>query len=238
MRKQIIKKLYTLYTVKGEFNDIINDHADNLVSYSAGSAECIVYHDTMLDWIDSIVSNKFQNGFGIKVLSLDEKESIEVFNNNLRINTITCNKKPINIIIKNVADMIDFYFNDDSFYYEIKRDAISIHTELTGHQNYGSPYESYNNCKNCDGARCDLCNKIYIVEDFNLDKTYYKGDDELEAKCVRDELKENYSDTILDILEHYKVDMDWFENEINGANDFNALLKILREYKIPHVIVD
>lgn len=40
---------------------------------------------------------------------------------------------------------------------------------LTGHMHYMSPYETYDSCGNCDGARCDRCKTIYEVQDFDFD---------------------------------------------------------------------
>ena len=42
-----------------------------------------------------------------------------------------------------------------------------VRTELTGHMYYGSPYETCDDCGNCDGARCDYCDIVWIVEDTN-----------------------------------------------------------------------
>lgn len=58
------------------------------------------------------------------------------------------------------------------------------HIELTGHQYYGTSmmaYESVDNCGTCDGARCDTCKTYYVVEDFEQDKTIYKGKDKEKA---------------------------------------------------------
>ena len=37
---------------------------------------------------------------------------------------------------------------------------------LTGHMYYMSPYETFDSCGNCDGAKCEYCKTMYMVEDF------------------------------------------------------------------------
>jgi len=44
-------------------------------------------------------------------------------------------------------------------------DRFYVHVELTGHQYYGSPYESCDSCGTCDGARCDGCKVVWILEE-------------------------------------------------------------------------
>ena len=51
------------------------------------------------------------------------------------------------------------YLDEDSRFY--------VRTELTGHMYYGSPYETCDDCGNCNGARCDYCDIVWIVEDTN-----------------------------------------------------------------------
>ena len=40
-----------------------------------------------------------------------------------------------------------------------------VHTEQTGHMYYGSPYETSDDCGNCNGANCDNCRIRWIIED-------------------------------------------------------------------------
>jgi hypothetical protein len=37
---------------------------------------------------------------------------------------------------------------------------VSWNNAFTGHDHYKSPYETYDDCGNCSGARCDSCHKI------------------------------------------------------------------------------
>lgn len=234
MTKKMIKKLYTLYTVEGKYDEIRNNPEYNFVSYSGGKAECIKYHDSVGDWINEIVFSRFKNGFGIKILTEDGEHKVDIHRYNLECNTWTCNNKPEDYVIKTMNNIITYYFDDDLYYYEIESDGIYMRSELTGHMYYKSPYESCDSCGTCDGIKCDTCRTKYIVEDLYKNKEYYTGFDKNEAEHIRDEHKENYSDIIADILVHYTIDTEWFEKEINGASDYKALLKILSKYKIPY----
>lgn len=236
MTKQMIKKLYTFYSVKGEYDEIKNNNPEHVIScYTAGVAHCVKYHDTLIDWVNEIVANKYKNGFGLKVLTEDGEDKVEIHRYNLECNKWTCDSKLENDVIKAMANIITYYLDDDLYYYEIEDDGIYIHMEHTGHQYYRSPYESCDSCGTCDGARCDVCRTRYIVSDLYLDKEYYNGFDKEEAERIRDEMKKDYSDIIADILSRHIIDMEWFEKEIAGASDYKALLKILSKYKIPYV---
>lgn len=235
--KKTKKKLYTLYNVNGSYDDVKSNPDHHLVSYSSGKAKCIKYHNTLTEWLNEIISNDFKVGFGIKVLSEDGEHKVEVHNYNLECNIWTCNNKTKDYIGKIMGDVICMYFNTDR-YYEIKDDYTCMCEELTGHQYYRSPYESCDSCGNCDGARCDYCKSRYIVKDLITDTIYYNGYDKNKAEKILNENRENYSDIIADVLFRYKVDMDWFEKEIGGANDFKSLFKIINKYKIPYVTIN
>lgn len=81
----------------------------------------------------------------------------------------------------------------------------------TGHDHYGSPYESFDECGTCSGAKCDWCSVVYWIEEFDdlgiLDQDpYIAGDDydyalnelrTLEAKAIElgyeiEELSDRY----------------------------------------------
>ena len=49
-----------------------------------------------------------------------------------------------------------------------KRHAI-ITKAFTGHTHYRSPYECYDKCGTCDGARCDYCHEKWEVAYFGPD---------------------------------------------------------------------
>ena len=40
---------------------------------------------------------------------------------------------------------------------------------LTGHTHYMSPYECYDSCGTCDGARCETCRERWVAEGWDLD---------------------------------------------------------------------
>ena len=54
--------------------------------------------------------------------------------------------------------------------------------EFTGHMHYGSPYETSGSCGNCDGAKCERCKTMYVVEDIDNGTIHYMGQDFEEAK--------------------------------------------------------
>lgn len=239
MQKQMIKKLYTYYTVEGELKEIRNDPKHNLKSYSSGKAVCIKYHDTFADWLYEIISNELKNGFGIKSLTEDGKDSINNHRYDLECNTWTCNNKELDFVTEIMADIITYYFDDDnSYYYEIMPDGIHMYAELTGHQYYRSPYESSDNCGTCDGARCDTCNTKYIVEDFYLNKIYYNGFNKDKAESAVKEYSKDYSDIITDIFKYYAVDTEWFEREIGEFRDMKSLFRLINKYNIPYITID
>ena len=58
------------------------------------------------------------------------------------------------------------------------REAIII-PAYTGHDHYMSPYECYDSCGTCGGARCERCREVYEV-------TYYgPGSDEMHSRIFR-----------------------------------------------------
>lgn len=63
-------------------------------------------------------------------------------------------------------------------------DNIIGYVEKTQHQYkrlHMDDIESIDNCGTCDGACCDICKTIYVVEDWSNDKTIYRGGDKEEA---------------------------------------------------------
>lgn len=49
---------------------------------------------------------------------------------------------------------------------------VFITRALTGHMYFMSPYECYDNCGTCDGAKCEFCKEMYEVEDFYNSNRY------------------------------------------------------------------
>ena len=47
---------------------------------------------------------------------------------------------------------------------------IIVSRALTGHTHYMSPYECYDSCGTCDGARCNRCHERFEVEDVDTGK--------------------------------------------------------------------
>lgn len=235
MRKQMIKKLYTTYTVEGELDDIRNDPNHIFSSYSGGKAECIKYHDTLTSWFDELTRNDFKIGFGLKTLTEDGKKQVTTHVYNLWCSTYLCNTSPKEVILRSLATIIQYYLNSDPCYYEIEMDYIHMSKELTGHMYYKSPHESYDDCGTCDGAKCATCRERFIVEDLNSGEVYYNGLYIKEAERIKEEVSKDYSDIISDMLIHCKIDMNWFEKKIAGRSDIKALMNILTWNGIPYV---
>lgn len=59
---------------------------------------------------------------------------------------------------------------------------IYDYSELSGHTHYGSPHETASSCGNCDGAKCDNCQRVYIVKHLDTGKIIYMGSDLEEAR--------------------------------------------------------
>lgn len=233
LSKQMKKELYTLYQIEGDSDEIRKSHIVH--SYCNGVAECIKYHDYFVSWIDEIVANKYKIGFGLVALTEDGKKHLDISRYDLTCSTYTANTKSEEDIGKIMGDIIEYYINGHSWYYEIEDDNIYVSKELTGHMYYRSPYESSDGCGNCNGARCDICHTKYTVLDLITETVYYSGFDKDKAELIENEYKKDYSDIIGDILLRYEINMDWFEKKICGAADLKALYKILREYKIPYI---
>lgn len=218
MRKQVKKKLYTYYTVAGALDEIRNDPTHIFVSYSSGKAECIKYHDSLKDWLDTIVAGNYKFGFGIRLTTADGKYNIISHKSNIiNCTTFQCNNYPQDSIIEIIANVINCYLDPDSYYYEIKDDHMYMCTELTGHIYYRSPYESCDKCGTCDGAQCDYCKTKYIVKNLDTDKILYDGFSKDKAEYILKENSCNYSDIISDIIANYSINMEWFNKEINDA---------------------
>lgn len=58
---------------------------------------------------------------------------------------------------------------------------------LSGHMHFCSPYETDNDCGNCDGVKCDCCHDVYKVEDYANDELYYLGNSYEEAIKILNE---------------------------------------------------
>lgn len=72
---------------------------------------------------------------------------------------------------------------------EDSKRCVIVSPVLTGHMYYMSPYETYDSCGNCDGARCDRCKTLYEVQDFDFDLHRLYDTKEL-AEKIRDKCKE------------------------------------------------
>lgn len=235
MRKQMKKKLYTLYTVEGTFDDISNDKEHKLVSYSSGKAECIRYHKNIIDWVIEIVTNKFKNGFGIKVVTEDGNHKVNIHRYDLECNTYTCNNESEEYVIRRMNNMISFYLDADPYYYEIDDDVLIMREEFTGHIYYRSPYESCDNCGTCDGARCDYCKEKYTVENLRTNKVYYNGFDKEKAKRIKIDTEKDYSQIAMDIVLNYDIDLNLLPDKIDEKVNYKSLLNLINIYKIPYV---
>lgn len=231
---KMIKKLYTTFTVEGSYDEIKKNPELTLMSYSGGKGECIKYHDTLEEFVECVISNIYNHagGFGLKMIS---KGGIPLNTNyySLEFNKYQANSYPLSKTIKNLYNIIDAYENVYDEYWEIPRDNIYLYSELTGHIYYRSPIESCDSCGTCDGARCDFCKRVYVVEDFSNAEILYRGKDEEEAKKVFNDSSYDYSDIISSILQYYNLDHNWFDVYVkeNAKQDTKyEPLRLLIEY--------
>ena len=236
MRKEMTKKLYTLYKVEGTRRDIL-DRPD-FVSYHDGYTTCVKYHDSIDSWVNEITSNDYKIPFGVESKSEDGK-NIVIHAINYRCNFGMCesyNKDDLHTIMINA---LIYYLNTNKYYYEIEQDDAYIHTALTGHTHYELPYdpEPCNICDNCDKIKCDICKVEYTVADRDLSNLYFSGYDKKDAERVLAENQKDYSDIISDILSNYDINMEWLDDIIGEDTNRPALMKLLRTYKIPCVML-
>ena len=235
MKKNITKKLYTLYTIEDSY-DNVKKAGHKLVSYSCGKAECMQYHDDIISWLTELAKADFKIGFGLKILSEDGNTEIDHYKYDLTHNTWACNNRPVMDAIRIMHDIMTYFLYGDIYYYEVIDDGIYIRTEFTGHMYRNSPYETSDSCGNCDGARCDTCSKRYIVVNTNTDELLYSGYNVKEAEKIRDEYKLDYTEIIEDIFLCYPVSQE-FKKELDGCTDAKALYKLMHKYKVPHYTI-
>lgn len=233
MRKQMIKKLYTYYTVEADLDEIKNNPDYILVSYSGRKATCIRYHKTVSGWLEEITAGDFKNGFGLALYTEDCKCRLSNYSQySYECNNYTCSTSDKELIVQKLANILEYYFNSTNCYYEIEYDDIYMHTELTGHMYYRSPYESCDDCGNCDGARCESCRTKYIVEGIESDSLYYTGYDKDKAKQIRDENQKDYSDIVADLCSTYDVSAD-----DNVKNNYEYVINLFNGACIPYFII-
>lgn len=227
LAKRTKKKLFTSYEKKCSFDEFNKKERikpnERYISFSAGKVTVNVYYDSFNEWAKNIATSEFKIPFGLIIFDENEYQ--------LQCDDITkrtLSSLPKADIYYTFANIIDKYFNNRyDYYYEIEMEDAYLSEELTGHIYYRSPFESCDSCGTCDGARCQTCRKKYIVRSSKSDTIFYEGYNESEAKEELESLKNNYSDIIGDIIEHYKLDMDWLEKEIHGGNTLKDVLKIL-----------
>ena len=233
MRKQMIKKLYTYYTVEADLDKIKNNPDYILASYSGRKATCIRYHKTVSGWLQEITAGDFKNGFGLALYTEDGKHQLDNYSRySYECNNYTCNTSDKELIVQKLANILEYYFNSYNYYYEIEFDDVYIYEELTGHMYYRSPYESCDDCGNCDGARCEYCKTKYIVKSFDDETLYYSGYDKKEAERIRDAKQKYYTDIVADIAENYSVDID---EDIK--KNYSDTIKLLNRACIPYHVI-
>lgn len=54
----------------------------------------------------------------------------------------------------------------------MRKNELFLEEKLSGHSYYNSPYESHDECDNCNGARCEQCKRIYFVVEWQYNKEY------------------------------------------------------------------
>lgn len=161
--------------------------------YSCGKEYAVIAETYDLDyerdmWLEKA---KTEYGFGIKI----NGGSIKIY-------------KDIDELIKFIDDPHHKYT------WVVPSEPLSLQTELTGHMYYGSPYETYDSCGNCDGARCETCNKRYIVYNWaTLEEEFITYDKEAAHQYMVDNyLQEEISRAIMEISKEYGVDKDKYIN--------------------------
>lgn len=240
MRKKIQKKLFVYYQVDGELEEIKKDDANHIISsYSSGTATCIEYIGSVRTWVELVAGDgQYNTGFGIAFFTEDGKNRV-TGNKYLCIDCSPwqCKNRPAIEIIQSMTKCLTAYFDKSfEYYYEFKLDNIYLGKEYTGHMHYRSPYESCDDCGNCNGARCDYCKTKYVVEDFgnDTDNILYNGFSKDDAERVYNNHIFKYQDIMYDIISTYDIDKEWYAKEIGASNDSKALFKLLNKYEIPY----
>lgn len=237
LAKRTKKKLFTSYEKNASFDEF-NKREDikpneRYVSFSAGKITVRIYYDSFIDWVKIVAESGIAIPFGMDIfdengysIQCDEINAYALANSN---------ETAINYAF---SQIVSKYFNDHyNYYYEIEMEDAYLSEELTGHMYYRSPFESCDSCGTCDGARCQICRRKYIVRSSKSDTVFYEGYNESEAKEELESLRNNYSDAIGDIIEHYELDMDWLEKEIHGGNTLKDVIKILEAANILYVTI-
>lgn len=235
MRKQVIKQLYTTYTVKGSFEELKNSTEHKLSSYSSGKGECIKIHKSLKDWLNTITNSKYKVGFGIRGITQDgETLIIPQCNYYCATPNYTSND-----YISRIAKCISYYLDDNSlYYYDIEYNSVLLLEEYTGHTDYNSRHKPCDNCKTCGNVNCDNCVKLYIVRDFSSeDNIYYKGTDITKATKVKNKHEKKYYDIIQNVLSNYNVDLNWYMANIPSGN-YNNTIKLLEKLNIPYHVTN
>lgn len=109
--------------------------------------------------------------------------------------------------------LLSKYFSEEKYWM-----CFSPEKAKTGHSHYGSPYETYNSCDNCDGAKCECCEDII--------KPVY-----LEFSCPADLFAEGLSKIYgidYDKSYHYAISDNKFE--LNRDGIFIPSSAMLKEY--------
>lgn len=53
--------------------------------------------------------------------------------------------------------------------------------QLSGHSMIDSAYSCADSCGSCDGARCDRCHEIYVIEHDDGTEEYYSSEEDARA---------------------------------------------------------
>ena len=121
------------------------------------------------------------------------------------------------------------------YYWEIPSDGVSMDSELTCHDHYGSVHECANDCGTCSGARCcddsSVIKRIYTVSNFHTGETLLTTYDKEEAERCYNENKLTEEATLAfnEICKMLEIDSDQFKKE-NSKLDITQLV-----YRLSHV---
>lgn len=206
LEKKAIKKLYVLSEEKVEnYEEACKREEGNkvLASYSNKLATYRITKDSFAEWCTCIIQNNFNIMFGVGLYA-ENGANLNGMPNGL---TSKLSKDPLESFEKISA----LYFSD-IIYYEIEDDSILLYSELSGHLYKNSPYESCDDCGNCDGGRCEFCKRRYFVKDLNTHKLYYTGYDKKAAEAAYKHNSKTYKDIFNDIIIYHKPDMEYYNN--------------------------
>lgn len=143
LEKKAIKKLWITCEEKVEsYKEACKREKRNktLACYSNKLAIYRITKDSFAEWCTCIIQNKFNINFGINLYA-EDGVILYAYTNNEAVKDSS----------KKFEEISALYFSD-VIYYEVEDDTILCYSELSGHLYKNSPYESCDDCGNCDGG--------------------------------------------------------------------------------------